>query len=85
VVRPADVSGVDGRAAIDQVRCRRPDLLVLDVMMPGVDGLDVCRILRRESDIPVLMLTARSTADDLLLGFDRVPTTISPSRTIPGS
>jgi DNA-binding response OmpR family regulator len=60
----------DGRAAIDQVRCRRPDLLVLDVMMPGVDGLDVCRILRRESDIPVLMLTARSTADDLLLGFD---------------
>jgi DNA-binding response OmpR family regulator len=39
-------------------------------MMPGVDGLDVCRILRRESDIPVLMLTARSTADDLLLGFD---------------
>ncbi|TWP45226.1 response regulator transcription factor [Lentzea tibetensis] len=60
----------DGRSAIDEVRSARPDLLVLDVMMPGVDGLDVCRILRRESDVPVLMLTARSTADDLLLGFD---------------
>ncbi|WP_285746113.1 response regulator transcription factor [Lentzea sp. NBRC 105346] len=60
----------DGRAAIDEVRREKPDLLVLDVMMPRVDGLDVCRVLRRESDVPVLMLTARSTADDLLLGFD---------------
>ncbi|MCH5676785.1 response regulator transcription factor [Streptomyces gilvus] len=60
----------DGRAALDEVRRRRPDLLVLDVMMPVVDGLDVCRILRRESDLPVLMLTARSTEEDLLLGLD---------------
>nr|CTQ95800.1 Phosphate regulon transcriptional regulatory protein PhoB (SphR) [Kibdelosporangium sp. MJ126-NF4] len=60
----------DGRSALDEVRGRRPDLLVLDVMLPGVDGLDVCRILRRESDLPVLMLTARSTEDDLLLGLD---------------
>jgi DNA-binding response OmpR family regulator len=60
----------DGRAALDEVRRQRPDLLVLDVMLPGVDGLDVCRILRRESDLPVLMLTARSTEDDLLLGLD---------------
>ena len=48
----------------------RPDLLVLDVMMPKVDGLDVCRVLRAESDLPMLMLTARSTEDDLLLGLD---------------
>ncbi|MEC3982696.1 response regulator transcription factor [Amycolatopsis sp. H20-H5] len=61
---------VDGRAAIEEVRRRRPELLVLDVMLPKVDGLDVCRILRRESDVPVLMLTARSTEDDLLLGLD---------------
>ncbi len=60
----------DGRAALDEVRRRRPDLLVLDVMMPVVDGLDVCRVLRRESDVPVLMLTARSTEEDLLLGLD---------------
>ena len=60
----------DGRSALDEVRRQRPDLLLLDVMLPGVDGLDVCRILRRESDLPVLMLTARSTEDDLLLGLD---------------
>ncbi|MEV4616699.1 response regulator transcription factor [Kitasatospora sp. NPDC049258] len=60
----------NGREAIDEMRRRRPDLVVLDVMMPLVDGLDVCRILRRESDVPVLMLTARSTEEDLLLGLD---------------
>ncbi|MBQ0953024.1 MULTISPECIES: response regulator transcription factor [Streptomyces] len=60
----------DGRAAIETARRLRPDLLVLDVMMPRVDGLDVCRILRRESDVPVLMLTARSDEEDLLLGLD---------------
>ncbi|MEV4820866.1 response regulator transcription factor [Micromonospora sp. NPDC049274] len=60
----------DGRAALEQIRQRPPALLILDVMMPKVDGLDVCRILRRDSDLPVLMLTARSTEDDLLLGLD---------------
>lgn len=60
----------DGRAAIDEARRRRPDLLVLDVMMPRVDGLDVCRILRAESDTPIIMLTARTSEDDLLLGLD---------------
>ncbi|ASQ99827.1 response regulator transcription factor [Streptomyces sp. 11-1-2] len=60
----------DGRAAIDAMRRLRPDLLVLDVMMPKVDGHDVCRILRQESSAPVLMLTARSSEDDLLLSLD---------------
>lgn len=60
----------DGRSAIDEVRRCPPDLLVLDVMMPKVDGLDVCRVLRGEIEVPVLMLTARSTEDDLLLGLD---------------
>lgn len=60
----------DGRAALEELRRDPPQLLVLDVMMPKVDGLDVCRILRRESDLPVLMLTARCTEDDLLLGLD---------------
>lgn len=61
----------DGRAALEEVRRGEPDLLVLDVMMPRADGLDVVRILRAECrEVLVLMLTARSTEDDLLLGLD---------------
>jgi DNA-binding response OmpR family regulator len=60
----------DGREALAQARKLRPDLLVLDVMMPGLDGLQVCRTLRQESDILVLMLTARATEDDLLRGLE---------------
>ncbi|HEC08747.1 MAG TPA: response regulator transcription factor [Acidimicrobiales bacterium] len=60
----------DGREALEQVRRRHPDLVLLDVMMPHVDGLDVCRILRYESDVPIIMITARSTENDLLLGLD---------------
>ncbi|MEU4160076.1 response regulator transcription factor [Actinoplanes sp. NPDC026670] len=60
----------DGRAALDTARRDRPDLLVLDVMMPGLDGLTVCRTLRDESDVLVLMLTARSTENDMLLGLE---------------
>jgi DNA-binding response OmpR family regulator len=60
----------DGRAAIDAVRRERPDLLILDLMMPKVDGLDVCRVLRAEYDLPILMLTARASEEDLLLGLD---------------
>ncbi|GLY46876.1 DNA-binding response regulator [Lentzea sp. NBRC 102530] len=60
----------DGSAALDEVRRNPPDLLVLDVMMPKVDGLEVVRTLRNETDIPVLMLTAKSTEDDLLHGLD---------------
>jgi DNA-binding response OmpR family regulator len=61
----------DGRAALEQARARRPDLLILDVMMPLVDGLDVCRILRAESSsIAILLVTARSSENDMLLGLD---------------
>lgn len=60
----------DGRAAVDRARSSRPDLIVLDVMMPNVDGLDVCRILRAESQVPILLLTARTTEEDMLLGLD---------------
>ena len=61
---------LDGRAVLDAVRLDPPDLLILDLMMPKVNGWDVCRILRAEFDLPILMLTARSTTDDLLLGLD---------------
>jgi len=60
----------NGRLALEQCRSRKPDLLVLDVMMPLVDGLDVCRIIRAESTVAILLVTARSTEDDLLLGLD---------------
>ncbi|GIM92002.1 response regulator transcription factor [Paractinoplanes toevensis] len=60
----------DGQQALAAARRQRPDLVVLDVMMPGLDGLNVCRILRRESSVLVLMLTARSAEEDLLLGLD---------------
>jgi DNA-binding response OmpR family regulator len=60
----------DGRQALDLARQRAPDLIVLDLMLPAVDGLDVCRILRAESKVPIIMLTARTTEDDKLLGLD---------------
>jgi DNA-binding response OmpR family regulator len=60
----------DGREALDEARRLQPDLVLLDVMMPRVDGLDVCRVLRAESDVAIIMVTARSTEDDLLLGLD---------------
>ncbi|WP_328603158.1 response regulator transcription factor [Amycolatopsis sp. NBC_00345] len=60
----------DGLDALAQARAERPDLLVLDVMLPGMDGLDVCRALRTESDVLVLVLTARASEYDLLRGLD---------------
>ncbi|WP_113701949.1 response regulator transcription factor [Nonomuraea lactucae] len=60
----------DGQAAMDEVFRQPPDLLLLDWMLPGVDGTTVCRRVRGEGDLPVLMLTARSTEDDLLRGLE---------------
>jgi len=60
----------DGRQALDLARQRRPDLIVLDLMLPTINGLDICRVLRAESKIPIIMLTARTTEDDKLLGLD---------------
>ncbi|MFI2431167.1 response regulator transcription factor [Streptomyces sp. NPDC018693] len=60
----------DGRPALERARSVGPDLIVLDVMLPLVDGLDVCRILRAESDVPILLLTARTTEEDMVLGLD---------------
>jgi DNA-binding response OmpR family regulator len=59
----------DGRAAIEAARLREPDLLVLDLMLPAMSGLDVCRTVRAERDMPIIMLTARAGEDDLLLGL----------------
>ncbi|MBT3167369.1 response regulator transcription factor [Streptomyces sp. Vc74B-19] len=60
----------DGAAALDAARRLRPDLVVLDLMLPVLDGFDVCRTLRGDGDTPVLMLTARTAEDDVLRGLD---------------
>ncbi|RPI33101.1 MAG: DNA-binding response regulator [Chloroflexota bacterium] len=60
----------DGSTALAMARRERPDLIVLDLMLPGMDGLDVCRALRRESDIPIIMLTARAEETDRLIGLE---------------
>ena len=59
----------DGPSGIALVERLRPDLVVLDVMLPGLDGLEVCRVIQRERPVPVLMLTARDSEADLLLGL----------------
>ncbi|HEY9376226.1 MAG TPA: response regulator transcription factor, partial [Jiangellaceae bacterium] len=64
-----DVSG-DGRRAIDLAREWLPDLVVLDVMLPELDGVEVCRRLRAGSDVPILMLTARDAVPDRVVGLD---------------
>jgi two-component system alkaline phosphatase synthesis response regulator PhoP len=60
----------DGKTAMAQARHERPDLVVLDLNLPEMDGLDVCRALRRESDVPIIMLTARVDETDRLIGLE---------------
>jgi two-component system, OmpR family, response regulator MtrA len=65
-VRPA----ATGEAALDSIGVSAADVVVLDVMMPGLDGFDVCRLLRRTSDVPVIMLTARGDDFDIVAGLE---------------
>ncbi|MEA2488396.1 MAG: hypothetical protein QOH21_188 [Acidobacteriota bacterium] len=60
----------DGVRALELVRGRRPDLVVLDLGLPGLDGMEVARIIRRESDLPIIMLTARVQEEDRLVGLE---------------
>jgi len=64
------VTAGDGAKALELARARRPDLVVLDLGLPGLDGLDVARTLRRESDVPIIILTARVEESDRLLGLE---------------
>jgi two-component system response regulator MprA len=59
-----------GAAGLDAARVRKPDLVVLDIMMPGIDGWEVCRRLRETDDVPVLLLTARDEVADRVKGLD---------------
>jgi DNA-binding response OmpR family regulator len=60
----------DGRAALNSARELKPDLIVLDLMLPEIDGFEVCRILRREMNTPILMLTARDDEIDRVVGLE---------------
>ena len=64
------LTAYDGVEALRLARESHPDLIVLDLMLPGIDGLEICRILRAESDVPIIMLTAMATDQDRLTGLD---------------
>ena len=60
----------DGNEALQLARAQKPDLILLDIMLPGIDGLEVCRILRQEMNVPILMLTARTEEVDKIVGLE---------------
>src|SRR4030042_1074169 len=60
-------NGVD---ALATARREQPDLIILDIMLPGMDGLEVCRVLRQEMTVPILLLTAKTTEQDRITGLD---------------
>jgi two-component system alkaline phosphatase synthesis response regulator PhoP len=64
------LTAYDGLEALRLAREGHPDLIVLDLMLPGIDGLEVCRTIRDESDVPIIMLTAKTTDQDKLVGLD---------------
>lgn len=63
-------TAADGPTALEAARQQRPDVILLDIMLPGLDGLEVCRILRREMNAPILMLTARDDEVDRVVGLE---------------
>ena len=60
----------DGEQALCLARAERPDLVILDLMLPGIDGLDVCRKIRKEGDLPIIMLTAKDEEIDRVVGLE---------------
>jgi two-component system response regulator MtrA len=63
-------TAADGRAALAKFRTDRPEAVILDIMLPGLDGLEVCRAIRAESSVPVVMLTARTETVDIVVGLE---------------
>jgi len=64
------VTAADGPSALAMARREKPDLIVLDLLLPGMDGREVCRILRNESEVPIIMLTALSEESDQIVGLE---------------
>jgi two-component system response regulator RegX3 len=64
------ITAADGREALQRFRAQPPDLLILDLMLPELSGMEVCRIVRQSSDVPILMLTARDSEIDKVVGLE---------------
>ena len=64
------LTAADGASGLETARSRRPDLVILDIMLPVLDGYEVCRALRRETTVPILMLTARTEEMDKVVGLE---------------
>jgi DNA-binding response OmpR family regulator len=64
------VTASDGNSAVEVARKDNPDLILLDIMLPGIDGFEVCRIIRKEMTVPILMLTARDDEIDRVVGLE---------------
>jgi DNA-binding response OmpR family regulator len=64
------ITAADGEAALAEARSHKPDLIILDIMLPKLDGFEVCRILRKEMNTPILMLTARDDEIDRVVGLE---------------
>lgn len=64
------IEAADGAEALVQVQAGKPDIILLDIMMPVLDGLEVCKQVRKISDIPIIMLTAKYSDDDRILGLE---------------
>ena len=64
------VEAADGRTALERFRAEKPDLVLLDLMLPELSGVEVCRRIRAESDVPILMLTARDSEVDKIVGLE---------------
>ncbi|HHY46920.1 MAG TPA: response regulator transcription factor [Firmicutes bacterium] len=64
------ITAYHGNHLLDRIRAERPDLIILDIMLPGEDGLSICREVRKESSIPIIMLTAKDTELDKVLGLE---------------
>lgn len=60
----------DGAKAVDEWRTQRPDLVLLDLMLPGMDGIEICARIRQESGVPIIMLTARGDTSDVVRGLE---------------
>ena len=63
-------SAATGEQALEQVAARRPDVLLLDLMLPGIDGLEVCRRVRAQGDLPIIAVTARTDSADVVAGLE---------------
>jgi two-component system, OmpR family, response regulator len=64
------LAAADGAEALDIARQQKPELIILDIMLPEIDGFEVCRILRKEMSVPIIMLTARADETDRIMGLD---------------